>query len=92
MAHLALNSLNHCTRPVGGPSDTAEIGLTDVRVPVTNRLGEEGSGFGTVMQTFVGERLFLAFWVTKQHISFCKTHLNTRENGKVFGRRLSAFN
>lgn len=41
-------------------SDTAELSFQGVRVPADCRLGEEGSGFGTLMRTFVGERLFLA--------------------------------
>jgi acyl-CoA dehydrogenase len=41
-------------------SDTAEIRLEGVRVPATNRLGEEGTGFLCLMQTFNHERLYLA--------------------------------
>ncbi len=33
-------------------SDTAEVVFDNVRVPVANRLGEEGSGFGTSMKVF----------------------------------------
>jgi acyl-CoA dehydrogenase len=41
-------------------SDTAELSFEGVRLPGSARLGEEGSGFPTLMRTFVGERLFLA--------------------------------
>lgn len=41
-------------------SDTAEIALQEVRVPVDDRLGEEGSGFRCLMRTFQHERLYLA--------------------------------
>jgi acyl-CoA dehydrogenase len=41
-------------------SDTAELSFTDVRVPVANLVGAEGSGFRQIMQNFVSERLFLA--------------------------------
>lgn len=41
---------NHC-------SDTAELVLEDVRVPVTNRIGEEGRGFYLQMEQFQRERL-----------------------------------
>jgi acyl-CoA dehydrogenase len=41
-------------------SDTAELHFDGVRVPVADRLGEEGSGFGCLMQTFQHERLYLA--------------------------------
>jgi acyl-CoA dehydrogenase len=41
-------------------SDTAELAFDDVAVPVENRLGEEGSGFVTLMRNFQNERLALA--------------------------------
>lgn len=41
-------------------SDTAEITFDDCRVPVSHRLGKEGSGFMAVMQNFQFERLALA--------------------------------
>lgn len=41
-------------------SDTAELHLDEVRVPVADRIGEEGAGFYGIMANFVHERLFLA--------------------------------
>ena len=41
-------------------SDTAELGLSDARVPVSNLVGEPGSGFVQIMQQFQSERLALA--------------------------------
>lgn len=41
-------------------SDTAELAFDDCRVPVANRLGAEGEGFGQIMSNFVWERLTLA--------------------------------
>lgn len=41
-------------------SDTAIIFFDNVRVPVRNRIGEEGQGFGYQMQQFQEERLFLS--------------------------------
>jgi len=41
-------------------SDTAELGFTDVRVPVGNLVGEEGAGFGYIAEAFVTERIALA--------------------------------
>jgi acyl-CoA dehydrogenase len=38
-------------------SDTAEIGLSDVRVPAENILGEEDRGFYAIMNTFQNERI-----------------------------------
>ena len=41
-------------------SDTAELSFVDVRVPVTNRVGPEDTGFLAIMQQFANERLSLA--------------------------------
>ncbi|MEV6287950.1 acyl-CoA dehydrogenase family protein [Kribbella sp. NPDC051770] len=41
-------------------SDTAELSFSDVRVPVENLVGAEGSGFVQLAQNFVAERLTLA--------------------------------
>ncbi|MEV1012894.1 acyl-CoA dehydrogenase family protein [Micromonospora sp. NPDC049801] len=41
-------------------SDTAELSFADVRVPVTNRIGAENTGFLAIMQHFAAERLSLA--------------------------------
>ncbi|MEH0969829.1 acyl-CoA dehydrogenase family protein [Micromonospora sp. CPCC 205546] len=41
-------------------SDTAELSFADVRVPATNRIGEEDTAFLAIMQNFAAERLSLA--------------------------------
>ncbi len=41
-------------------SDTGELSYVDVRVPASNLVGAEGSGFIQVAQNFAGERLGLA--------------------------------
>jgi acyl-CoA dehydrogenase len=41
-------------------SDTAELGLADVRVPAGNLVGEENAGFGYLAEAFVTERIGLA--------------------------------
>ncbi|RGC70908.1 Acryloyl-CoA reductase (NADH) [Micromonospora sp. MW-13] len=41
-------------------SDTAELSFADVRVPASNRIGDEDTGFLTLMQHFAAERLSLA--------------------------------
>ncbi len=41
-------------------SDTAELFLDNVRIPVANRIGEENMGFYYVMQNFQWERIVMA--------------------------------
>ncbi|WP_244242503.1 acyl-CoA dehydrogenase family protein [Nocardioides seonyuensis] len=41
-------------------SDTGELSYVDVRVPVTNLVGEENAGFFYIAEQFVAERLALA--------------------------------
>lgn len=41
-------------------SDTAQIFLDGCRVPVENRIGEEGKGFYAIMENFQNERLHLS--------------------------------
>lgn len=41
-------------------SDTAELHYDEVRVPVTNLIGEENAGFAYISQAFVTERVSLA--------------------------------
>jgi len=41
-------------------SDTAELSFADVRVPVENLVGEEGTGFVQIMRHFESERLGMA--------------------------------
>jgi citronellyl-CoA dehydrogenase len=42
-------------------SDTAELVLEDLRVPVTNTIGEVGRGFQQQMQQFQDERMIVAY-------------------------------
>ncbi|WP_373084123.1 acyl-CoA dehydrogenase family protein [Sneathiella sp.] len=51
----------HKLRKIGMmSSDTAQLFFDDVRVPQSNRIGEEGKGFIYQMQQFQEERLFAA--------------------------------
>ena len=72
-------------------SDTAELVFDDVRVPVANRIGDEGSGFVAVMQNFVTERLSLAFYghataeiALDEAVAYCKER-------EAFGRPIGKF-
>jgi len=71
-------------------SDTAELAFTDCRVPATNLVGAEGSGFAQVAAEFVGERLALAVqaYATAQRcldltVDWCRQR-------ETFGRPLSS--
>lgn len=69
-------------------SDTAELSFDNVRVPVSNRIGEEGMGFILQMQQFQYERLAAVFMsVAGAHEAVCKTieYLRMRE---TFGQPL----
>ncbi len=71
-------------------SDTAELAFTDVRVPVANLVGPEGSGFLQIMQNFQSERLALAThaWATAQRcLDLTVAWVQDRE---TFGRQLSS--
>ncbi|MCW2613953.1 MAG: putative acyl CoA dehydrogenase [Frankiales bacterium] len=70
-------------------SDTAELGFSDVRVPVGNLVGEQGSGFVQIMQQFQSERLGLAVqaYATAQRcLDLTIAWVKERE---TFGRPLS---
>lgn len=71
--------------------DTAELFFDNVRVPVTNRLGEEGRGFTYLMQQLAQERLSIAVIaaaaceVALEHtIAYCKERT-------AFGRPIGQF-
>jgi alkylation response protein AidB-like acyl-CoA dehydrogenase len=71
--------------------DTSELFFSDVRVPVANRLGEEGRGFYYLMQGLAQERLGTAVTgmaVTKRALELTIDHVRTRE---AFGQPIGAF-
>ena len=57
-AGFAVTRLEHKMGLRGSP--TAELAFDDVRVPVANRIGEEGDGFGIAMRTFDRSRPAIA--------------------------------
>lgn len=72
-------------------SDTAELSLENVRVPVANLVGEEGVGFYYIMQTFVMERLTVAATsIGNAYVSIEDTmaYMETRQ---AFGKPLVKF-
>ena len=71
-------------------SDTAELSFTDVRVPVSNTIGEIGRGFQQQMEQFQQERMIAAYL---QVGSLQKALDRTRDylaQRQVFGRPLLA--
>jgi len=72
-------------------SDTAELLLEDCRVPVKNRLGEEGSGFFSILQNFAAERLLLAAQcVAVAQLAYDESVAYARAR-RAFGKPLSGF-
>ena len=72
-------------------SDTAELHFDDCRVPLANRIGDEGSGFIALMKNFEAERLALA--VNGHAIAeICfEEAMSYAKQREVFGRSLSRF-
>lgn len=72
-------------------SDTAEIFLSDVKVPKKNLLGEEGQGFYYLMQNLQLERLTLAiggYASAQGALDLAKKYMSERE---AFGRKINKF-
>jgi acyl-CoA dehydrogenase len=69
-------------------SDTAELGLSDCRVPAANLVGEENAGFYQIAEQFVVERLALAvhgYGIAARSLALTATYVRERE---TFGRPL----
>ncbi|GCD37498.1 acyl-CoA dehydrogenase [Streptomyces chrestomyceticus JCM 4735] len=72
-------------------SDTAELSFSDVKVPVEDRLGEEGKAFSYLGQNLPQERLGIAFGAYAQAaaaVRFAKEYVQERE---VFGKSVASF-
>lgn len=71
-------------------SDTAELSFVDVRVPVANRVGEENTGFLSIMQNFAAERVSLAtqaYATAQRCVELARGWCQDRE---TFGRPLTS--
>jgi alkylation response protein AidB-like acyl-CoA dehydrogenase len=72
-------------------SDTAELVLDEVRVPVDNLLGQEGKGFVEIMWELQGERLIgVAGSVAGAWLVFERTLAHAKER-QAFGQPIGAF-
>jgi acyl-CoA dehydrogenase len=72
-------------------SDTAEFFLDNCRIPIENRLGDEGTGFKVLMANFVKERLFLSANCVAIAQLALDTSLDYVRQREAFGRPISAF-
>jgi alkylation response protein AidB-like acyl-CoA dehydrogenase len=71
--------------------DTAELFFDDVRVPVANRLGEEGRGFRYLVTNLPQERLSIAITgVAAARVAFEQTLAYAKER-QAFGQPIGAF-
>lgn len=71
--------------------DTAELSFTDVRVPVENRLGEEGMGFIYLMQNLPQERISIAIMAAAAMESVLEETIAYVGQRKAFGKPIGSF-
>ena len=77
---------------MGQPAqDTAELHFTDVRVPETNLLGEEGSGFYHVMANLPSERLSIAIAAIAGARETFRHALQYAKDRTAFGQSIGSF-
>lgn len=69
-------------------SDTAQIFFDEVRVPITNRIGEEGRGFIYQMQQFTDERLVVAARTASQLQQCVDLTVEYTRQRQAFGKPL----
>ena len=71
--------------------DTAELFFDEVRVPVANRVGEEGRGFVYLMQQLPQERLVIAVRAAATLETQLEAAIRYTSDRKVFGHRIIDF-
>lgn len=71
-------------------SDTAELVLDDVRVPMANTIGEVGRGFQQQMRQFVIERMFAAYAAVGQCAKALELTRAFTQDRAVFGSPLAS--
>ncbi len=72
-------------------SDTAEIAFDNVKIPVGNLLGEEGHGFGYIMQHFALERLVMGVNAHARAEYALEYALNYMSERTTFGKELNKY-
>lgn len=71
--------------------DTVELSFTDVRVPVANRLGEEGAAFGYLGHNLPQERLTVAVGSVAQARAAITATIEYVRERKAFGTPVASF-
>src|SRR5690606_12260435 len=71
--------------------DTAELFFDDVRVPVSNRLGEENRGFKYLTHQLAWERLIIALRAAQSIESILEETITYTRERKVFGNTVFDF-
>ena len=72
-------------------ADTAELFFEDVRVPVSNILGEENKGFGYLMQELAQERFVIAVGAASKLEAMLDETIRYTKERIVFGKPLFDF-
>jgi alkylation response protein AidB-like acyl-CoA dehydrogenase len=71
--------------------DTAELSFTDVRVPVTNLLGEEGQGFRQLVANLPQERVSIALSAVASAAVALEQTLTYVKERRAFGQPIGTF-
>ena len=71
--------------------DTAELSFTDVRVPLANRLGEEGRAFGYLGHNLPQERLAIAVGSVAQTRAALELTIDYVRNRRLFDSTVAQF-
>ncbi|MCF3941041.1 MULTISPECIES: acyl-CoA dehydrogenase family protein [Gordonia] len=72
-------------------SDTAELAFSSVRVPVEDRLGDEGAGFSYLTHNLAQERLTIAVGASATAAAAVQHALAYTTERDVFGKPVSSF-
>lgn len=71
--------------------DTSELSFEDCRVPVANRLSEEGAGFMMLMQKLAQERLVVALGAQASAEQILEDTLAYVKERRAFGKPIASF-
>jgi acyl-CoA dehydrogenase len=72
-------------------SDTAELSFTEVKVPVEDRLGDEGKAFSYLTHNLAQERLTIALGASAAASAALQFALRYVQERQVFGKPVAAF-